>query len=87
MAKECPMRKSQAFQFRQSQTYRLLQNRQQNWRTTICKFNQPKKHNYSSKPTKLGQLSQTYTRTAHIEEMDDDDDEDEDVSTMATHAS
>ena len=75
MAKECPMRKTSASQFKPAPR----PPNQQNWRTTMRKYNKPRNRTFN-KSTKFGQLS--HARTAQIEEVEDSDDE-EDVSTSA----
>ena len=80
MANVCPMRKTSASQFRRP--FQSQSNKGQNWRTTTRKYNQPRKRTFS-KPTKFGQPSQSYARTACIEEMDDNYDDEEDVRTLA----
>jgi hypothetical protein len=81
MAKDCPMRKTSASQFKPPSR----SSNQQNWRTTTRKFNQPRRRTFN-KSTKFGQPSQTYARTAQIEEVDDDSDE-EDIPTSAARVS
>jgi len=73
MSKECPMRKSQTSQFKQYD-----QSRQKTgYQSTPRKSNQPRKFKRTfPKPTKLGAPSQSYTRSAHIEEISEDDEED-----------
>jgi hypothetical protein len=85
MAKECPMRKASASQYKPTyQTQRSQPSRQTNWRTTTRKYNQPRKHTFT-KPTKFGSQTQTYARTASIEEVDDD--QEEDISSSAARVS
>ena len=77
MARECPMRKTSAAQFRPNYQFsKSPSSKQSNWRTTQRKFNQPRKRPFN-KSTKLGQPTQSYARTASIEEVDSDDEEDE----------
>jgi len=73
MSKECPMRKSQTSQFKQYD-----QSRQKTgYQSTPRKSNQPRKFKRTfPKPTKLGAPSQSYARSAHIEEISKDDEED-----------
>jgi len=73
MSKESPMCKSQTPQFKQ-----YNQSRQKTgYQSTSCKSNQPRKFKHTfPKPTKLGALSQSYARSAHIEEINEEDKED-----------
>ena len=66
LAKECPMCKTSAAHYTPQRT-----SSSQNWRTTMCKYNQPKRHT-QPKPIKFGLHSQTYARAATIEEVDED---------------
>jgi len=73
MSKECPMHKSQTFQFKQSNQPR----QRTGYQSTPHKSNQPRKFKCTfPKPTKLGAPSQSYTRSAHIEEINEEDEED-----------
>ena len=81
MAKECPMRKNQTFppkpKFNTSNT------------PSPCKFNtwKPRNKRTFPKPTKLGPPSQSYARTASIEEVDEVPEEDKDIPALAARAS
>ena len=79
MAKDCPMRKTQ-----QSQ-YKNQYKSKNTFQSTPRKYNQPRKFKKTfPRPTKLGQPSQSYARSASIEEMiEDSNDEDEDVPSLA----
>jgi len=73
MSKECPMHKLQTFQFKQSNQPR----QRTNYQPTLRKSNQPRKIKRTfPKPTKLGAPSQSYARSAHIEEINEEDEED-----------
>ena len=83
MAKECPMRKSQ-YQSRPSGQY---QRNNSNRQFTPRKTQQPRKFKKTfPKPTKLGAPSQSYARSAHIEEVESDNEEPEDVHELAARA-
>jgi hypothetical protein len=85
MARECPMRKTSASQFRPTyQSSKPQSSKQQNWRTTTRKFNQPRKRTFG-KSTKFGQPSQSYARTASIEEVDSD--QEDEIHTSAARVS
>ena len=76
MARECPAKKTPTSQFRPTyQSLKPQSSRQQNWRTTTCKFNQPQRCTFN-KTTKFGQPSPSYARTASIEEVDTDQEDD-----------
>jgi len=79
MAKDCPMRKMQ-----QSQ-YKNQYKPKNTFQSTPRKYNQPRKFKKTfPRPTKLGQPSQSYARSASIEEIiEDSDDENEDVYSLA----
>jgi len=79
MAKDCPMCKTQ-----QSQ-YRNQYKSKNTFQSTPQKYNQPRKFKKMfPKPTKLGQPSQSYARSASIEEvMEESDNENEDVPSLA----
>jgi len=81
MSNECPMHKSQTSQFKS-----YNQSRQKTgYQSTPRKSNQPKKFKRTfPKPTKLGAPSQSYARSAHIEEINEDDEED--IPELATQA-
>jgi len=81
MSNECPMCKSQTSQFKQ-----YNQSRQKTgYQSTPHKSNQPRKYKRTfPKPTKLGAPSQSYARSAHIEEISED--EEEDIPELATRA-
>jgi len=73
ISKECPMHKSQTFQFKQSNQPRP----RTGYQSTPHKSNQPRKFKCTfPKPTKLGAPSQSYARSAHIEEINEEDKED-----------
>ena len=82
LAKECPMHKMQQTQFKQSSQstqrtgYQSIPRKTQQPRKFKCTF---------PKPTKLGAPSQSYARSAHIEEINEDD-EDGDIPELAARA-
>jgi hypothetical protein len=87
MAKECPMRKTSATQFKpQYKPSYQSQSKQSNWRTTTRKYNQPKKRTFV-KPIKFGHQAQSYARSANIEEVDEESNDEEDIPTVAARAS
>jgi hypothetical protein len=82
MAKDCPLKRKQ--QFPQS-SYKPSHS---NWRTTPqsvpCKYNQPRQQKQTfQKPQRFRQPSQSFARTASIEEVESDDEE-EDIPSLAT---
>ena len=83
MAKDCPMRKTQQSQYKNQ--YKPKNQSQ----STPCKYNQPRKFKKTfPKPTRLEQPSQSYARSASIEEVEEEasDNEDEDVPSLAARA-
>src|SRR5947208_7313760 len=83
MAKNCPFKQKQQ-QFSRPKTG------QPNWRTTTPSQSTPRKSNQFKKrtfqkPQRFGQPSQSFARTANIQEVHDEDDE-EDVPSLAARA-
>ena len=83
MAKDCPLKRKQ--QFPQS-SYKPSHS---NWHTTPQsvprKYNQPRQQKQTfQKPQRFGQPSQSFARTASIEEVESDDEE-EDIPSLAAH--
>jgi hypothetical protein len=84
MAKDCPLKRKQ--QFPQS-TYKPSHS---NWHTTPqsvpCKYNQPRQQKRTfQKPQRFRQPSQSFARTASIEEVESDDKDEEDIPSLTTH--
>jgi hypothetical protein len=83
MAKDCPLKRKQ--QFPQSSH----KPSHSNWRTTPQsvprKYNQPRQKQTFQKPQRFGQPSQSFARTASIEEVESDDEDEEDISSLAAH--
>ena len=83
MAKDCPMRKMQQSQYKSS--YKPKNQSQ----STPRKYNQARKFKRTfPKPTRLGQPSQSYARSASIEEVEEEasNNENEDVPSLAAQA-
>jgi hypothetical protein len=83
MAKDCPLKRKQ--QFLQS----IYKPSHSNWCTTPQsvphKYNQPRQKRTFQKPQRFRQPSQSFARTASIEEVESNDEDEEDIPSLATH--
>jgi hypothetical protein len=80
MVKDCPLKRKQ--QFPQS-SYKPSHS---NWHTTPQsvphKYNQPRQKQTFQKPQRFRQPSQSFARTASIEEVESDDEDEEDIPSL-----
>jgi len=83
MANQCPLKKKQSSQWRSQMHSQSSSKSHREIKSIPCKWNQSRFRKQYQKPTKLGQPSQSYARTASIEEVNESNQDEEDIPQLA----